>query len=471
MLRPYQNKALGEIFSYYKSGTRRVLLVMPTGSGKSVVMAEAMKRFAAEGKRSFMVTRGRKLISQYSARLKREGVRHSVIMAGSDHAAADSFVTLGSIDTVHRRKLCPEADLLVIDEAHLALSDAFFWLYEQYPTANFLSLTATPFAKQGFRALADVIVAPIDAKKLIAEGYLVPARYYTPAQKLDLSTVKKSGGEYVRKDLDLVVNQSRLFGDVVESWKRYGESRPSLLFAVSVSHSKRLCEAFNAAGVPSLHVDAECPEDVRQAALDALEAGMVKVVCSVGTLITGVDLPCVSCLILCRPTLSQNIYLQSLGRGTRPAPGKRDFIVLDHADCVARFGFYDDARPYSIEGKPLPFRAVTRTCSVCFCTFKPTLDQRCPGLFPDGSTCGNVNEVKPPKPREIKADDRFELVELSPEEKEKRDREKWITDCARDAAERGHKPGAAFFKVKARYGDAIARGAWSLIHSVYREQV
>lgn len=441
---------------------------MPTGAGKTLCFTELMKRFASDGRRSIMAVRGVKLLSQAAERLEREGVPYSVIQASDKRLDESLFITLASIDTLARRKLRPEADLIVIDEAHLANSDSFKWFLGQYPDAYILAVTATPWHPEGFRSMADVIVEGASVRELITQNYLVPARYFVP-ERPDLSHVKRSGDDYSLTDLNAAMNQARLFGPIVSNWLERGEGKPTLLFAVSIEHSRRLRDAFLAEGIAAEHVDGGYTRTERDDAERRLRAGVTKVVCSVGVYTTGVDFPSVENLILARPTLSPNLHFQILGRGSRPFPGKTHFKVFDHAGSIERHGFYEDPRPASLEGKPPAFNVVTRTCEKCFCTWLPTLDPRCPGLFPDGSRCGHVNEVKPSNHNRIDSDEAVSLVEVSPEELERRQLEKFVREASRDAAERGHKPGAAFYKIKSRYGDAIAKASWGLIHRAYKE--
>lgn len=468
-LRSYQKQAIDALRAHYATGSRKALLRMPTGAGKTVVFCEIAKTVASNGLPVIVVVRGRKLVAQASERLAREGVAHDVLMAGVERGPSGSLITIVSMDTAYIRQLTPHAHLIIIDEAHAALSAAFKWFYGQYAKAFFLAVTATPFHPGGFRDIADVIIEPITASELIARGNLVPARYFIP-EKIDLSHVKRAGGEYVLKDLGEAMNQARLFGPIIATWQSKGEGRPTLLFAVNVAHSRRLADAFEKAGVPAAHIDANTPTEVRNDLLAAVSSGRIRVLCSVGVLTTGVDCPPIACVILARPTLSYNLHVQMIGRGTRPAPGKRDLIVLDHAGNVEKHGFYDTHRPATLDGKAPAFRAVTQTCAKCFCTWEPNADPACPGLDVHGVRCGYVAPPKQVKPLQLDEDVTVALYEADPVLFEEQQRNRWIDKAARTAAENGWRPGAAFIQIRKRYGDDVANKSWGRIRAQYKAQ-
>lgn len=471
LLRDYQIQALDEIRDCFRVGKKRVLLHLPTGAGKTTVFCEVLKLAAERGNPGLMVVRGRKLVDQASARLSREGVEHGIIMAGDKRSNPLALVQCASIDTLYSRKIVPACSILVIDECHLALNESFDWLLSQLGDVFIIAVSATPFHPRGFEHMADEIVAPITARELIDKGYLVPARYYVPgANTLDLSTVKRSKGDYVQKDLGNLMNQSRLFGPVVDTWKRLGENKPTLLFAVNVSHSKRLCEAFNAAGVSALHIDAKSTKEEREHAFRLHEGGDVKVLCTVNLCLVGTDLPWIKVISVCRPTLNFNVHAQMLGRGSRPCLDKAYFTVLDHTQNVITLGMYETHREASLKGRPPIVSLSLITCERCYAAYERGGSNACPGLNPDGTICGHI--PPPPKIRnagEIKTDAETPLgLILSEEQLEKLSRDKWIKDKCLEGIAKGYKKGWAYMQIKKRFGESIARGAWKILHEAFR---
>ena len=373
MLREYQDKAVNEIRELYKNGAKKILLHLATGGGKTVVFCHILKQMHQKNNPAIMVVRGRKLVDQASQRLIRENIDHGVFMAGHWNMRPSRLIQVCSIDTLRARKHRPPAKLIVIDEAHLMLSEKDKEFVESYPDAKILAVTATPYSKKSMRHLADEIVCPITIRELIDQGHLVPCITYAPPVGVDLSQVpvSKMTGDYQEAELSAVMSDKVLVGDVVKHWKEFGQDRPSICFATGVKHSKLLCEEFLANGVPAAHVDASSSDKERNEILKRLERGEIKVITNCGILSIGVDMPYVGCIIGARPTKSLNLYIQQTGRGTRPCPeiGKKDFILLDHAGNVLEFGLITDEHPVNLDGKQKKTDPELKTCQVCFAVF------------------------------------------------------------------------------------------------------
>lgn len=462
-LRSYQLDCLSQIRSHLKSGVQKILVRMPTGAGKSRIIAEILKGVKEKGNHGLFIVRGKKLVTQISETVALQGVEHSVIMASDPD---DNQIHVASIDTLSSRKIFPKADVIVLDEVHLCLSPAFDEVIECYPQAVILSFSATPFHKRGFKHLAEVMVEPVTVKDLIDEGFLVPARYFAPSVP-DLSTVKKSQGDYQVKDLAEVMSQSRLMAPIVESWQKIAAGEPTLLFAVNVEHSKLLCAQFNEAGIKAEHIDANSKQKERDQAIQRLAHGSISILCNVGLLGTGFDLPLISTVIIARPTLSYPLWMQMIGRGTRPYPGKRHVKILDHAGNTFKHGYYETHRDASLNGKIPLVRTEISICERCYACFDASLDA-CPATLPSGEICGE----KRPAPKERKKskkdhDESLALTELTPEQLEVQRREIWIRATAVDAAARGFKPTYVFIQTKLRYGQDIAKSSWKIIKEVY----
>lgn len=368
-LRPYQNAGVDDIRGLLKQGLKKVLLWLATGGGKTVVFSYLMIKSVEKGRRCIMLVRGRKLVDQASKRLFREGVTHGVLMSGHWNFRPQAPIQICSIDTMLSKNWRPKADLIVIDEAHQAVSAGYREFLAAYPDAIIIAVTATPYSSKSLRHIADEIVHPITVQELIDQGFLVPPRYFAPSEP-DVSKVKvsKSTGDYVQEELAAAMDKSSITGDIISHWRKIADGRPTICFAVNVEHSKHIVSQFNESGITAEHCDAETPEKVREEILKRHQLGATKVVVNVGILCTGVDLPWVSCIVMARPTKSYNLYIQQAGRGTRPAPGKSDFILLDHAGNVHRHGFITDEPEPCLEGKKTfsGGGARPRTCKECF---------------------------------------------------------------------------------------------------------
>jgi superfamily II DNA or RNA helicase len=362
---------------------------------------------------TMFVVRGRELVKNASEVLKRYDIDHSVNMAGHFKYHPKKLVQVCSVDTLRARKNYPfknQGPLIFLDEMHKDYSDIF----EEYPDAFIIGMTGTPFSdNSNYHAF----VHPIEGYELRDEGHLVPENIYCP-HIIDVSSVKIKAGDFEKKQLESVVTSSAIVGNIVEDWKKYGYGRPTVCFAVSVEHSKQLCNSFIDSGIKAVHCDAKSTDIERLKAKLGLEDGSIKVVCNVDIFSIGWDCTAVSCIILARPTWSLVWYLQAIGRGLRPHPGKDNCIILDNAGNVFRHGSPYRIREISLE-KPSKKKSremdnKVATCEECFYVYDPVEYESCP-------ECG---WEKPKQFREVKNID-GNLVEFFENETE---REKFLYD-------------------------------------------
>jgi len=447
-LRPYQQDALTQIRTLYSSLQKKVLLHLPTGGGKTVIFCQVLKGAHQKGKHAIMVVRGRKLVDQASIRLDREGVEHGVMMAGHKRFAPMFPIQICSIDTLRARKLRPKADIIVIDEAHLATSESYVEFFKDYPDAYYLPVTATPYTDKSLRHMADHVVKPTTVMELIEDGFLVEPKYFAPNLP-DLSKVKTTntseGKDYNNKQLSEVMEDGTLIGDIGYHWLNLAAGRPTIAFCVSVNHSKKLVESLLQRGIRAEHVDANSSDWERQEAINRLERGDLDIISNVGILCTGVDIPCLSCIIMARPTKSYNLYIQQAGRGTRPDEGKEDFIVLDHSGNVLRHGFITEEREANLDEddgkkKKKAERSPTQ-CEDCFAIY---YGKKCPSCGAEKESNGKEFAVIDGNLKEMKPED-FDPV--------LKDLKEWKK--VRKA--KGYKRGWIYHQIKEKYGEETAQ--------------
>ncbi|MCC6649276.1 MAG: DEAD/DEAH box helicase [Polyangiaceae bacterium] len=375
-LRPYQARAIETLRAHVERGVRRVLLVAPTGAGKTVVAASIMEAAAARGEHVLFLAHRRELIQQTYRKLLELGVCEDdvgVIMASDRRRRPAALVQVASVDTL-RARAKPRADLVFVDEAHRAEARTYKAIAAAYPDAVHVGLTATPYRAdgKGLGGSYDELVVVASTRELIADGYLVEPRVLTvPASSLpDLSRVRVRGGDYDEKALGDAVNQRALVGNIVEHWLQHAACARTVVFAVSIAHSRHVVERFREAGVPAEHLDGGTPTGDRDALLARLERGETRVVGSVGTLCEGWDMPSVKCAILARPTKSTGLYLQQAGRILRPWEGI-GALILDHAGCAVEHGLPQDDRVFTLDGvekaaDPKRKQPRAKTCPSCF---------------------------------------------------------------------------------------------------------
>ncbi len=408
VLRNYQELAIAQLDDHFRRGNRRIILYAMTGSGKTTISAWMIKRSLEYDFPVMFVVRGRELVKNASEVLDRYGIDHSINMAGHWRYNQSKTVQVCSIDTLKSRKNYPFTDkepLIFLDEMHRNYDE----IYEKYPNAFIVGMSATPFQDN---SMYHSFVCPIEGYELRDQGHLVPEKIYCP-HVIDVSAVKVKAGEYERKQLESVVTQTKIVGDVVQDWISYGKGRPTICFAVSVEHSLQLKQAFCDAGIKAVHCDANSSDKERKDAKTGLENGTIKVVTNVDIFSTGWDCPSIGCVVLARPTLSLIWFLQSIGRGLRSFPGKENCIILDNAGNVFRFGTPYRMREIKLEKPPKrnskPLDQKITTCEDCFFIFDPTVHDCCPD-------CG---WVKPKKGRSFKTADGKLVEYFEDEEQEK----------------------------------------------------
>jgi DNA repair protein RadD len=354
LLRPYQAHITAEFERLIAQGKRRVIMVAPTGSGKTVIASAII---AATPRRVLVISHRREIVKQTSDKLTAAGVAHGVIQAGDEKKLRPlAAVQVASIQTLHARAirsstmLMPLADLVIIDEAHHACAVTYQKILKAYPDAIVLGLTATPARGDG-RGLGGIFETMIECPQvaeLIVGGYLVKARLYAPVDP-DLKGVHTVKGDYHEAQLADRMDRDKLVGDIVTHWHKYGERRRTIAFACSVGHSTHIRDEFLKSGVRAEHLDGTTPKDQRDAMLARLASGETEVIANCMVLTEGFDCPDIGCITLARPTKKMGLYRQMIGRGLRPADGKNDVVILDHSGAVFRHGLPEDRVEWTLD--------------------------------------------------------------------------------------------------------------------------
>jgi superfamily II DNA or RNA helicase len=327
-----------------------VLFVLPTGAGKTAIATSIMHEYTRAYKSSLFVVHRREIVKQTCDKLRDLRVSHGVIMAGERDRPLER-VQVAAIQTLHARAMrtdrmeLPAADLLIIDEAHRACAMTYRKLIEAYPNARILGLTATPCRGDG-RGLGGIFETLIEGPQvpdLIEKGHLVKTRTYAPVdQQPNLKGVGIKQGDYKINQLADRMNTDKLVGNIVVHWLKYGERRKTVIFACDVAHSMHIRDEFVKAGLRAEHIDGDTPKEERDETLAQLGRGDIDIVVNCMVLTEGWDMPDVGCCVLARPTRQLGLYRQMIGRVLRPAPGKKDAIILDHSGAYLRHGFAED---------------------------------------------------------------------------------------------------------------------------------
>ncbi len=401
-LRDYQDTTLRKVRVSLRKH-RRVLLQLPTGGGKTILAAKMAENSALKGKRIWFMCHRDFLILQTSQSFTAVGVDHAFIAAGWGYQPFMP-VQVCSVATVARRLDALEGmkpDIMVWDECHHLAAGTWAKIQEWAgPTCYHVGLSATPCRLDGRgldSAFDDMVLGPTPGW-LIEHGYLSPYKVFAPGAP-DLTGLHSRYGDYVKAEAEELVDKGAIIGDVVRHYNELSPGRLAIYFAVSVKHSKRIAEAFNAAGVPAMHLDADTPSHEREKAAIAMARRELQVITNVDLCGEGYDLSAqakmpvtIETVGLCRPTKSLALHKQQMGRVLRPKADGSAGIILDHVGGTTEpsLGLPDADVEWSLSGAAKVSdgggdSVPTRQCPKCFHVHRPT--PVCP-------ECGHVYEAK-----------------------------------------------------------------------------
>ena len=334
-LRPYQEEARRKVKDEWLKGTRRTLLVLPTGTGKTIVFAKITEDMVRQGKHVLILAHRGELLDQASDKIKKStGLLCSVEKA--EQTCLDSWyrVTVGSVQSLQRESRLQKFSqdyfgTIIIDEAHHAISDGYQRVLEHFPDANVLGVTATPdrgdMRNLGsyFESLAYEYTLP----KAIKEGYLCPIRALTIPLKLDISMVGMQSGDFASGEIATALDP--YLEQIADEMQKYCKDRKTVAFLPLIKTSQKFCEILREHGFQAAEVNGTSED--REEILKDFDAGKYNVLCNSMLLTEGWDCPSVDCVIVLRPTKVRSLYSQMVGRGTRLSPetGKDHLLLLD----------------------------------------------------------------------------------------------------------------------------------------------
>ncbi len=334
----HQERALAALRDSLAAGYRRPMLQAPTGSGKTLTAAHIIQRALDKGKRVAFTVPALSLIDQTVAAFEAEGIRCLAVIQGNhERTDRDQPVQVCSVQTVARRKR-PDVDLVIVDEAHQLHREIFRWM-KDCPAIPFIGLSATPWARGLGKYYDDLIIAATTAD-LIRDGYLSPFVAFAPSEP-DLANVRTVAGDFHEGELAEAMDRAIVTGDIVETWLKRGEGRSTFCFCVNRRHAQHVAERFLEADIAAQYMDGETPREEREETFARFRSGETRIICNVGVLTTGVDLD-VRCIIDAKPTQSRILFVQTMGRGLRTAPGKANLRIFDHAGNHLRLGMVTD---------------------------------------------------------------------------------------------------------------------------------
>ena len=372
---------------------RSVMAQMPTGTGKTVLLASVVESFLREHSncKVWIVAHRRELVSQIRETIERvfskitpslftlkegstshpaplsSGAREETApprrseplrskVGGPSKVSPDSLsasafnvpIKAVSIQWLakHYDEIEEEPGMIVIDEAHHALAKTYKEMWERFPKAKFLGLTATPcrLNGKGFTDLFDVLVQSWDVPEFISKGRL--ATYDFVSIKSDgmtqrlIDSLQKRGadGDYQNKEMDMLLNKKPSIERLYRSLEEFGKDRKGIVYAINISHAQKITKLYQEHGVKAIAIDSKTPATERQQDIEAFKKGDIQVLVNVDIFSEGFDCPDVEFVQLARPTLSLAKYLQMVGRGLRVAKGKKNCVIIDNVGLYRVFG-------------------------------------------------------------------------------------------------------------------------------------
>lgn len=393
MLRDYQKELFEKTQLAFRQGYRRPLVVAPCGAGKSYLFAEMIRSTHGD---VLVLTHRQELKQQHEALLRNLGITNArVAMVLTEYNRLGKY---------------PTPALIVTDEAHLSRSNSWQKVIEYYDTYT-VGFTATPIRLDGkpLGDIFDVLIEGVNVRWLIDHQRLAPYEYYAPTA-VDTSELRKVAGDYVVSDLERLMNERAIYGNVVESYRRFASGERTIAYCVSVNHARRTAEAFNSVGIRSEVLSSGTPTTQRARTMDDFRSGKLTILCNVGIIAEGISIDEVTCCMLLRPTDSVALGIQQMMRCMRYLPNKTAKII----DCVGnytRIGLPDEDREWSLD-KPVQRRNrcnergdfYIRCCPECYMTFKTA------------PVCPYCGAEYPLHPREIQAHEAIELTRITAEE-------------------------------------------------------
>lgn len=408
-LRPYQSEAIDATLRYLAENDGNPLIVLPTGTGKSIVIAEFCRQILSKWADSkiIVVTHVRELIKQNYDELKSlwPEAPAGINSAGLKKRDYKPSIVFCGIQSVYKKATdFTKVDLVLVDEAHL-IPRKTSTMYQKFlknlkimnPHVRVIGLTATPYRldsgllHSGEGSLFDGIAYEADLKDMVSQGYLTKLVSKQPKTKLDVTNVRLRGGEFIPGELERAVNKLDINAAVVREIVAYGADRKSwLIFCSGVDHATNVAQIVRQYGITCETIFGDTPDSERDRIVADFKAGRIRALASMGVLTTGFNAPAVDLLALLRPTQSTGLYIQIMGRGMRNHPDKSDCLVLDFAGNVARHGPVDRVNPKKPRKADGEGVAPTKTCPQCKSI-----------VFAGVSECADCGYIWPPKQPEI----------------------------------------------------------------------
>ena len=402
---------------------------MPCGGGKSVIASEIAKR-TTDNKHEVMFL------------VHRQELCEQITDTFSSYGVDMDFCTVNMVQTASRHLDRYNPTLIITDENHHCVANTYRKIYNAFPSAYCVGLTATPcrLGGGGLGEINDRLITGPSVKWLIQNNRLAPYSYYAPSLA-DVSKLSTRAGDYSQQDAELLLNKPQIYGDVIKYYHKLGNNGKAVCYCSTIRHSENMAAQFTAAGIPAAHIDGNTPKDRRSELVSDFREGKIKILCNVDLISEGFDVPDCSVSILLRPTKSLTLFIQQSMRCMRYQPGKQA-IIIDHVGNVHRHGLPDTDRTWTLDPKPPNKKQSAATvkikqCPVCFFTHEPA--DTCPN-------CGHIYELTR---QELQEKQEAKLVQIVSGYADIQQCTS-IQELYAYAKIKGYKPGYAYFRARER---------------------
>lgn len=355
-LRDYQQEAVDTVFKEFDSGIQRLMLVMPTGTGKTTVFSEITRILKAKNKKVLLVVHRTELVNQIVSRLREIHFKvYAGIIAGGSKRKLTKSIQVCSVQSLSENiyeNFNP--DYIIIDECHHASASTYRRMWDMWPASTILGVTATPIRTDGtgFDDIFQKMSILHQISWYMERGYLVKPEYFVfgsvDPDDIPFDYNKGDFDEHHLRDLFETDARSK---QLIDTYREFGGDRKMMVFTTSVERSKELAKLYTEAGYPAAHIDGEINANERAQIIRDFSSGKLRILTNMNIVSEGFDVPDTAVVQIDRLTASLSLYLQIIGRALRTMPGKKYGLVFDHGSNWKVHGWADDHRDWSLTGE------------------------------------------------------------------------------------------------------------------------
>ena len=372
-LRDYQSEGKAKIYQMWTQ-MRSIMYQMPTGTGKTklfVSIARDLFDWGAARKTAVKIlflAHRIELIDQIDDTL---GIKYNLAhaqIAANAKEQKNYALQIGSVQTLIRRLdrwIEKDFDVIIIDEAHHVKADSYKKILRAFPRAKVLGVTATPYrmSHESFRPEFDELITSAPVAKFIKDKWLCDYEYYSirPESRIqmDINSISRFAldGDFLDEAAAAIMDKDEIRAGIVSSYERYAKGKKGIIYTITKAHNLHVCNQFVQKGYKAVAIDDSTPAETRKQYVEDFKKGKIEIICNVNIFSEGFDCPDLEFIQLARPTKSLSMYLQQVGRGLRPAPGKDKLIIIDNVGLYNRFGFPSARRHWRrhFEGLPVDY--------------------------------------------------------------------------------------------------------------------